>query len=312
MGASNAMAFRLKASDPNATAAVRRIAREQVRAMLAYIDDESCDRHQAVHEVRKRCKKLRALLRLIGPNLACAKAEERAVRDAARLLSPIRDAQVLIETLDHVVAGFAGQVDRRDYRRLRAHLLERRDALAAAANGIDGALLQFRAEVAAFAKRVSRWSLDAGGFDAFAAGLKQSYRRGRKGLAKARAAPNATTLHDWRKQVKYHQAHAQLLRPIWPALLTSRQRAASELADVLGDDHDLAVFQGLLRDQGAVLVSAMAIDRIGSLIDRRHEALTRQAWALGDRLYAEKPAYLVQRWRCYWQAARQGEKGLFC
>ncbi|GAB4144820.1 MAG: CHAD domain-containing protein [Sphingomonadales bacterium] len=306
------MAFRLKASDPNATAAVRRIAREQIRAMLAYVDDQACDRHRAVHEVRKRCKKLRALLRLAGPSLACAKDEEHAVRDAARLLSAMRDAQVLIETLDHVVTGFAGQVDRRHYRRLRVHLLQRRDALAVEADGIDGALSHFRAEVAALAKRVSRWSLDETGFDAFAAGLKRSYRRGRKGLAKARAAPNAATLHDWRKQAKYHQAHAQLLRPIWPALLTSRQRAAAELGDLLGDDHDLAVFQGLLRDQGADLVSQAAIDRIGGLIESRHEALARQAWALGERLFAEKPALLVQRWHCYWRAARQGDKGLFC
>lgn len=305
------MAFRLKSSDRDIAAALRRIAREQTRAILAQTGGPLPDRHRLVHEMRKRCKKLRALLRLVAPVLDDTKAADAAVRDAARLLSPVRDAQVLVETLDHVLAGFAGEVDEDDYRRLRDHLIVRRDALTGREPGIDGALAAFRAHIAAFQKQIGRWTLAEDGFAAVAPGLKANYARARKAMRAAQAAPTAENLHDWRKQVKYHQAHIQLLRPIWPALLSTRQAHCSDLGDVLGADHDLAVFQALLESEGAEWVGKAAISRIGLLAGRRRAALARQAWPMGARLFAEKPAAFTRRWHAYWRAAGGGGKGLF-
>ena len=48
---------------------VRRIAAEQIRKGMGEIDDCTIDRHEVVHLLRKRCKKVRGLLRLVRPLL---------------------------------------------------------------------------------------------------------------------------------------------------------------------------------------------------------------------------------------------------
>lgn len=61
------------------------------------------------HDVRKRCKTVRALLRLIRDEVGkdVYRRENRALRDAARALSPVRDAAVLIQVHDDVVRAGA-------------------------------------------------------------------------------------------------------------------------------------------------------------------------------------------------------------
>ena len=44
--------------------AIQRIATEQIDKAIAEIEDAARDRHEVIHQVRKRCKKLQALVRL--------------------------------------------------------------------------------------------------------------------------------------------------------------------------------------------------------------------------------------------------------
>ena len=58
------MPFRFKNPDelPSET---QRIATEQIDRAIDELDDSSLDYHETIHQVRKRCKKLRGLLRLV-------------------------------------------------------------------------------------------------------------------------------------------------------------------------------------------------------------------------------------------------------
>lgn len=89
--------------DPGAslTDAVRAVARDQIDAAISSLEDAGDDLEEAVHDTRKRCKKLRALMRLVRPGIGKTYGKENAAfRDLARTLSDIRDAQVLAETID--------------------------------------------------------------------------------------------------------------------------------------------------------------------------------------------------------------------
>lgn len=60
----------------------------QLEEALADLDAEELDVHASIHEVRKRCKMIRALLRLTRPVIEdLYEAENAALRDAARLVS---------------------------------------------------------------------------------------------------------------------------------------------------------------------------------------------------------------------------------
>ena len=109
--------------------AVRRIALKQIEVGIQEIEDATLDRHEVVHQIRKRCKKQRALLRLVHSCIGGTyKAENAFYRDLSRTLSSLRDAQALLESFDRTVEHFRDQVDENECSTFRDHLLELRDA----------------------------------------------------------------------------------------------------------------------------------------------------------------------------------------
>src|SRR5262245_56233503 len=87
--------------------AVRRAARREIEDLLAQL--KAGPRHRtAVHEARKSSKKVRALIRLVRDAIG-EKRYRRAnqtLRDAVRPLAPVRDAEVLVHTLDQLGERF--------------------------------------------------------------------------------------------------------------------------------------------------------------------------------------------------------------
>lgn len=149
----------------------RRIAGEQLR--LAQSGFVELDRHTAVHEARKCCKRLRGLLRLARAGLGedVYHAENISLRDAASRLSDLRDAEALLETYDKLDARFEGQLDRRTIAPVRRALMSRRQRLADDAT-LERRVAAFRRDLQVAGERVSSWALESSDFGALAAGLK--------------------------------------------------------------------------------------------------------------------------------------------
>ena len=123
------MAFRILKGEAVATA-MRRIAREQIDEALAELEDSELDEDKKVHQVRKRCKKLRGLIRLYRPAFKQGYAIENAwFRDAARPLSGVRDAQSQLATVDSLLKHYGAKVDPESLGTVRDKLVARRDQL---------------------------------------------------------------------------------------------------------------------------------------------------------------------------------------
>jgi hypothetical protein len=77
------------------------------------------------------------------------------------------------------------------------------------------------------------------------------------------------------------------LRDAWKTPLKAAADESHRLADLLGDDHDLAV----LADRLAVSPPSTGVDMetVATLIGERRAELRDQALLLGRRVYAEKP-----------------------
>lgn len=299
------MPYRFKRKEPVAEG-MRRIALEQIDRARTELRDTEMEAAEAVHQARKRFKKLRGLLRLVRPALGGRqyKQQNRFFRDLGRDLSGARDAQVMLDTLEKLTGDeSAGTIDADRLASLHGLLQERRERELTGAAGAD---LQTRRDQAAAdldeaCAQLAHWELDARGFAALGPGLKRSYRAGRKALRKARRAPGATQFHELRKRVKDHWYHSRLLRGVWPGLMQAHARELKQLSDLLGDDHDLAVFRQTLvalADETPALqeVTLALLD----IVDRRQRSLRRAARLLGARVYAESPRRFRKRLRAYW------------
>ncbi len=293
------MAYRIR-RNRSIQESLRLIAGEQIESSMAEINDPQLDRHEAVHQARKRCKKLRALVRIVRPQFADYQRENAFFRDAARELSYLRDAQSVVACFDELMKCHQDQVDGARFAAIRQQLVDRRKQVAEDVAGLEARLDCFLEQMREARQRVAEWVIDDNGFVAMRDGLSKTYKRGRKALRQAHADPTTDNFHEWRKRVKYHWYHERLLRQIWPAMMKVERRVGNELGGLLGDEHDLAVLQQTLDADPGRFGEERDRQELADLIKQSRASLQSQAYQLGARIFAEQPDARAERFQRYW------------
>src|SRR5207247_1571238 len=105
---------------------VARIARREMDTALEQLSEApDGPGDEAVHEARKCFKKIRAVLRLVRPEIGevVYERENTWFRDAGRPLTEVRDAKILVESLDKLVTHCDDHVRERSFGGVRAELL---------------------------------------------------------------------------------------------------------------------------------------------------------------------------------------------
>jgi CHAD domain-containing protein len=288
--------FRLRA-DEYVPDGIRRVAGGQLSG--AQDDLESASKQtlgDAVHETRKRLKRLRATLRLSRNALGdeTYDRENTVFRMAGRRLSGARDAQVLVETLDALRERFADELPRAATDMLRAQLQDDHERATDALREDEAAIDTTLGELGRARTRAAGWTLDAEGFAALQPGLRRIYRRGRKRIREAAHEPTTESFHEARKRVKDLWHATQIVRPAAPKKLKRLSKRAHHLADLLGDDHDLAVLRDYVERNPQAFADESSRGALLAVLDRRREALQRKALKLGAQLYDQSPKRFVR------------------
>jgi hypothetical protein len=287
--------FKFLHDDETVEAGFRRIALGQIeRALDQLRSDEGSDK--VIHGVRRRCKRLRGLVRLVRPVFSDYAIENAAIRDAAAGLSHFRDAVVMLETYDSLWK----HTSLRPSKAARQWLADR-GANSAGQRDVRQALEKCDAQLSAVGRRLEGWQLCSDGFEAVNAGLKQVYSAKRAAMRQAERHPNAVNFHEWRKVAKYHLHHLELMRASAPEIVSGFRDCASKLSDVLGDHHNLDLLADAFKDAGDSPDIKDDIEAITSALAHQQRLLEHQAFELGGELSAEKPRALVDRYAQYWE-----------
>jgi CHAD domain-containing protein len=282
----------------------RRIALEQVRRGVQELDDPVMDDAEKVHQVRKRCKKVRGLVRLFREtNAARYQQENDWFRETARPLSALRDAKVLQASYDKIMEAFTDALQRQAFGSIRRGLTDDRKRLREEEMDLPARLAEARRRLVTAAERIEGWSLAGKGF-ALLQGYQRTYARGREAWQATIQEPSPEGFHEWRKRVKYHWYHTRLLQAAWPAVLRTRQKELAGLADDLGLDHDFAVLAETIAARPEEYAQPREIKLFLAAIAKRREELERRAARGGRRLFAEKETPHRRRMKQYWKAWR--------
>lgn len=293
------MSYRFERDEPIPDA-VRRVAHELLDEALGLLEAPGDDVEDAVHQVRKDCKKLRGLVRLVRPGMGDAyRTANTTARDAARELASIRDAHALLETFDDLVAARAGEVDSAGVVPIRTELAARAAAATQAVSGRDQRILDAAELLTTLRGQVDGWPL-TDDVDVLAGGVAKTYKRGRKRWRDNQFDPTDERLHQWRKRVKYTWYHLRLLRDSAPGVLKPLIGRFHDLSDALGDDHDLVVLTAQLHATPDDFGGAEVVGRAMRLVEPTREELQRGAGRLGARLYVESPDGFSGRLARYW------------
>jgi CHAD domain-containing protein len=304
---------------------LRRIALGQLDQAIELLqgDRELVSTATAVHETRKSLKRLRALVRLLEGELgeAVFAREEGVLRDAGLRLAGARDAEVMLITLDTLIAAHPKRLGRRaSMVKLRDRLADERRRASSQAAGDAAGRGEVLRELRALRDRVEEWSFPhREGIRTVEPGLLAIYRDGaqRHRRAARGKGPKGEAMHQWRKRVKDLRYSAEMLNRRDPR--TGRRgkpgkqgrggseeirrlaRRADQLGELLGDEHDLAVLAAALHGEGgrglAQELGKGTRKELLRLIAKRRRRLRRRTLAKGERLYRRRPKRFVRRFR---------------
>lgn len=290
------MSFQWSRSDVTVGDGFLRMAREQIAKAIASAENPAELPERRVHEARRRCKKLRALFRLVRPGFAAYDSENAFVRDASRGLAAARDTRVTQNTYVELMAWARRPVAAPSV-----------DAVSANPEGEAEALHHFAAQMWELDQRSSQWRLDRIDLDTLATGLEHTYRSGRLTRREAEGRRTDDAFHEWRKYAKYHWNQLGLLESCAEEILPSAHKCAGNLAEQLGLHHDLAVLQELLNAAPTELGPDIDVDFAIDAAERRQTEIETRIATLGRQVFAEKPKALKARFTAYLEGWMQRE-----
>ena len=299
--------------------ALPRMALGQVDLMLELLAREDpASIAYTVHETRKALKRLRALLRLLEHQLGSDEyaRDSDALRNIAQRLSSARDADVMLATLDGLIARHPRKLRRRPgVRQLRKRLLAEQKRVERATLGDPATRTAVLAELHCVRARVAAWQLaDRPGLALVHRDLTSLYKQGQqRHLRVLRGKGDQTAaLHQWRKRVKDLRYAAEILqrrnapkRSRTQERLREIARRADALGELLGEDHDLAVLAQHLRAGKHADASAGGAHTwrtkpntrkaLLKAIAKRRRQLQKRALRDGARLYRRSPRKLISQ-----------------
>jgi CHAD domain-containing protein len=286
---------------------LKRVSRELLAAAEQSLSEDVV--HQptrAVHAARKAIKQERALLRLVRHAVADKRRRQAnaALRAAARRLSDTRDAAVMLTAIDDLAERYAGQVPHPVYEVVKDRLRAERPAFADLSEvGLEAAAA---AELADVRRRVEAWPVRGRETRVIVGGLHRTYRDGRRAMRAAVRRPTDDALHAWRKRTKDLWYELRFVGDVCGEMAAGHAREAHRLAELLGEDHDLAVLHATLRRLAPQ--APTDVDAVIGLLEHRRHQLQAEARLLGGRVYAEPPDAFARRIGRLWKAGRRSDR----
>lgn len=278
------MTYRI-AKGENLAKAFGRIADEEIDLAISQLQGR--DPGEAVHDARKALKRLRALLRSLRD--ACPenlyRLENRRLAQAAHTISPTRDLEVQLEILDKLrQENHAGDLVRRQLERRQKTCIRRLPAVRKKVCG----MLQ--------ASRQSLHSLPIGQASPadVAASLRRLYKQGRNAFHEARQHPTPQNLHESRKKAKWLGYAFELIEGTRCNKVSGWRKRAENLAETLGDDHDLFLVWTTLREAHHALPKR-DFRLLAKRIARQRAKCQEKALKIAKHLYREKPRSFGQQ-----------------
>lgn len=247
-----------------------------------------------VHEARKGCKEIRAILRLARPQLDKEDFSDNQAfyKEVSARLSGNRDALVRTKTWNSLltetpslqgapadtVAGFLSA---------QAQL----DPLAEKGGEFFVALAL---EVDSNSKSLKEWSLPESLAD-LVPNLKRIYRKARKAEKKARESDDIDDFHEFRKRSKDLFYCLRVLRPMFGKGLKSRVAELEKLTETQGDANDYAVLMDyLIEHREALNLDEDGYEAVNNAVQEKLHDLQDRAHRQARKLLSDSPGAFIK------------------
>lgn len=286
---------------------IKRIAGEELQGAILSLENPGNAPEEAIHDVRKRIKKIRAVFRLIRNELSnkVFKQENIRYRNIGHMMSHVRDATVMINTISRLKEIYPKAIPTAAYNKARQTLIQKQAQASRDFFEEKNAIQQVLNALYEARDKGPDFAFKRNSFAVFSINLKEIYERGIQAYNFALINPSIDSYHELRKEVKNLWYHTRILTPLWPGIFQALARELGTLAELLGDDHDLGVLFGEIESGRLPFSRKATAAKMLSLIHEQRSNLQQQVYPTGKRIFAEKPDDFVGRYRLYWNIWRR-------
>jgi len=278
----------------------RRITNEQTAAIVSALADGAEDPADRVHDARRRLKRLRALLELVGSQMDddLVTREQIAYRNLSRKLGLARDADVALETFDELAIEVIGPIDAMRDLLVTASQRQRKRTLSA------DKLAALAAQIRVCSHTLVKQKIADDGWDSIALTMGHSYQKARD--AYRAKADKQEAMHDWRKFTKTLMYQLTLIRKAAPKPISKLIPQLARLAELLGHFQDLHVLQRILSEHAAHGLQMAKFPTLEAIIEKHRKRALKRAQKLGKKVFAIRPKDFANQLRRGCKAWRRG------
>ena len=284
------MSFRIDPAKPFAEEFIS-AGTELIDAAVVILSKQPDGPHAAVHDARKKFKRLRALYRFVQKDAPEFREQENArFRDIARSLAAARDAAALVETVEYLTSHSISQSERQALSTVHEILGGRRDRIVAEDIDMDNHIKSAIEQCAEGRSALETLSLPSGknhSASRITTVWKKQRKKALNALAQCHMEANSEHFHELRKCGQTYWMHLALLRRLWPSAMHAKQDEAKHLVDLLGFEHDLSVLAAFADRETGDFPDAEILARLLGAIINRQQALREESLELAARVFSE-------------------------
>lgn len=198
--------------------------------------------HSGVHQARKSLRRVRATLRLGGTVLGPGfRVLDRELQRVIRSLSPLRDAQALVETLDRLILKSVSDDELRLLRRARRFAAVARAGTARTTLAGDPSLKRCRELLQALAVALHELAWESISLDQVREAVAHSSKAAWKAARRAQASGRDDDWHRWRRRARRFSQQERVLVNLGDH--TAFKRSGKALAVLLGEAQDYSLLR---------------------------------------------------------------------
>lgn len=284
------MSFRIDPKKPFAEE-LQRVGVELIDDAIAALSQQPDGPHAAVHNARKKFKRLRALYRFAASEEPkFRKAENIRFRDIARSLSQAREAAALVETILYLQPFSRSKAESKALASAHDTLVERRDAMTSEDGDLPARITDALMECEKGKHALLHLSLPSGKKTA-AKLISKTWGKQRQkaldALSQCHEQGHDEDFHDLRKSGQIYWMHLALMRRLWPSAMRAKKIDAKRLVDLLGHEHDLSMLKTFADQEPEHFADDTTLACLLEAITHRQQALRQECLELADQVFAE-------------------------
>jgi CHAD domain-containing protein len=272
---------------------LQRIGTELIDDAISILVEQPSGPHEAIHDARKKFKRLRALYRFTQKQAPDFRATENVrFRDIARSLSAARDAAALVETIVYLEGFSRSQSEEQALASVHRMLSERRDEIVSHENDLEDRIKTAIEGCREGKKALKKLTLPHDKKSAVKQ-VQQTVAKQRKtalaALSQCQGDVHDEHFHELRKSGQVHWMHLALLRKLWPSAMRAKKADAKRLVDMLGHEHDLSVLSAFADHEPNLFADMDTLTALRDAITERQQALRLESLELAAHVFAEGP-----------------------